>query len=1112
MKPSVLARTSSLCLTISRHLAPPIHKRGLARVAFSGLGLPSVSKRHFRTLISGNLPQSTKMPAAKEQKTSHFKVLQKFELEYAPVNVTQYESARTGMRCVVVDQKGPKVNGYFALATEIHDDSGAPHTLEHLCFMGSKSYRYKGLLDKLATRAYSTTNAWTATDQTAYTLDTAGWEGFAQILPVYLEHLIVPTLTDAGCYTEVHHIDGSGQDAGVVYSEMQGVQNQQGELMELRARRLLYPEGNGFRYETGGMMEQLRVLTAERIREFHKEMYQPKNMCLVLTGEVDHDDLLRILDDFEDTIVDDVPALSAPFKRPWVESKPTPALKETFVERVEFPEEDESMGEILVGFLGPDCNDHVAGAALGVLLSYLCGSSISVMENTLVEKEQLCSGAYYNTDYRPDMAIWFGLSAVETPQLEKVEKRLFKLLKDTAAKELDMPYMNDCIDRWRRQIKLRSENAGDFFADPIIEDHLFGSRDGRDLKSLATIKELDTIQKWTDGQWRDFLRKWISDAHHVSILGVPSKELSTKITENEKARVKAQQEKYGEAGLKELAEKLEKAKAENDRPIPDSLLEQFPVPNPQSVHFIPTTTARSGAARRMGKLDNPIQTIIDKDDNDSSLFIHFEHIPTNFVRIKLEMCTSSIPVELKPLISLYMMNFFTTPVNKDGKRIEFEDLVLDLEKETVGYGIDAGRSNAELLYLAFETEPEKYEKIISWIRTLFFDAIHDPVRLHASLTKILADVPEEKRSGNSMLGAANLMLTYEQSAANRARSTLAKALYLKRTRKILKENPDEIIAKFTKLCSALHRPENFRIRIAANVEKLPNPVSAWKSLTSGLDNNKPLEPLDDRKQKLSHVGKNPGSAAYIIPIAAIDSSYAMLTSKGIDSYDHPDLPALLIAQSYMDAVEGPLWVAVRGTGLAYGTGFSRGIEIGTLSFRISRSPDAYKAYAAAKEQVEGYASGKLPFDKFALEGAVSEIVLGMANEQPTMASAAELSFINQVIRGIGKDWSHKMLAKVRDVTPEQIKDVMSKYMVPVFDPKRANLLITCAQIMSEKLVENFEKAGFGAQTKPLSFFEDDYGLGQVEGEDDVEEGDEEDDESGSDEGEDTPGSDEEMDE
>jgi Zn-dependent M16 (insulinase) family peptidase len=182
-------------------------------------------------------------------------------------------------------------------------------------FMGSKSYQYKGLLDKLASRAYSNTNAWTATDHTAYTLDTAGWEGFAQILPVYLEHVILPTLTDEGCYTEVHHIDGEGNDAGVVYSEMQGVQNTGGEIMDIRARRLLYPEDVGFRYETGGLMENLRVLTADRIRAFHKEMYQPKNLCLVLVGEVNQGHLLQILDDFEETILDDIPRPDAPFKR-----------------------------------------------------------------------------------------------------------------------------------------------------------------------------------------------------------------------------------------------------------------------------------------------------------------------------------------------------------------------------------------------------------------------------------------------------------------------------------------------------------------------------------------------------------------------------------------------------------------------------------------------------------------------------------------------------------------------------------------------------------------------------------------------------------------------------
>lgn len=54
----------------------------------------------------------------------HFKLVQEFQADFCHSRFTQYESERTGLRAVVVDQKGPKVYGSFALATEIHDDSG----------------------------------------------------------------------------------------------------------------------------------------------------------------------------------------------------------------------------------------------------------------------------------------------------------------------------------------------------------------------------------------------------------------------------------------------------------------------------------------------------------------------------------------------------------------------------------------------------------------------------------------------------------------------------------------------------------------------------------------------------------------------------------------------------------------------------------------------------------------------------------------------------------------------------------------------------------------------------------------------------------------------------
>ncbi|KAL2007047.1 hypothetical protein VTN00DRAFT_8485 [Thermoascus crustaceus] len=1025
----------------------------------------------------------------------HFRLLQKFKPDYSPSEFTQYESERTGMRVVVIDQKGPKVSGYFVLATEIHDDSGAPHTLEHLCFMGSRNYRYKGFLDKLATRAYSNTNAWTATDHTAYTLDTAGWEGFAQLLPVYLEHVIAPTLTDEGCYTEVHHIDGTGHDAGVVYSEMQGVQNNAAELIDLKARRLLYPEGIGFRYETGGMMEQLRVLTAERIRAFHREMYQPKNLCLIITGEVDHDNMLETLDKFESTILDVIPSPEAPFKRPWVESRQPPPLEKSIIETVEFPEEDESSGEIEIRFLGPDCTDPVLSGAVQVVLLYLAGSSATLLENVLVEKEQVCSAVYYATEDHSNIEIRFTLTSVETEKLKQVERRFFEVLKDAMEKPLDMSYLHECIRRQKRSWKFSTESSATSFAEYVISDFLFGKRDGSTMLDVATLKEYDELETWSESQWRDFIKKWIADAPHISILGVPSAKLSEKLKADEEARVAAQKKKLGEEGLKKLAEKLEKAKAENDKEIPREMLEQFKIPSTESIHFVKTTTARSGAALKAGRPDHEIQKLVDADGSDVPLFVHFEHIPSSFVQLSLLISVKSVPVELRPLLSVFTEAFFNLPIRRDGKTIEFEQVVVELERDTVGYGMDGARNmgNSEMLRISFQVELEKYSTAIAWLKELMWNSIFDVERLKAITARLLADVPDAKRSGDDMLAAVFVMVHYSPESIVRARSTLVKARYLKRIKKLLANQPELVVSRMEEIRKALFRFENFRILVIADLEKLSNPVSSWKPFVEALDTSKPLQPITNRRALLNEAGKNLGKLSYVVPMPTIDSSFAYATARGLDSYDHPKLPALLVAVAYMNAVEGPLWVAVRGTGLAYGTNFAYNVDTGFVNFDVYRSPNAHKAFEASKKIVEDHLSGATPFDPLMLEGAISSIVVSFANEQATIANAAQGSFIRQVVRNLPSDYKERILKRVREISVDEVKEALRDIILPLFSPDKANMVVTCAPLLEETIKKGLESSGFKPEVQPLNHFEDDYGL-KLDGDEEEESEEEDDDE------------------
>ena len=555
----------------------------------------------------------------------------------------------------------------------------------------------------------------------------------------------------------------------------------------------------------------------------------------------------------------------------------------------------------------------------------------------------------------------------------------------------------------------------------------------------------------TDEQWRAFLKKWISDAHHVSILGKPSKAMADKLKSDEVARVTAQKEALGPEGLAEKKKQLEEATAKNDAEIPAEVLGQWPVPGVSSIHFIKTETARAGLARKLGTYENIAQKSINSQ-KDTPLFVQYEHIPSNFVSVSVLLGSGGIPIELRPMLPLFIDNFFNTPVRINGHVIPFEVVVGGLEKDTISYNIGGGSrlGDSEGVVINFQVEPEKYEKTIETIKTLMFDSVFDVTRLGAALTKLLADIPEAKRSGNSMMYCVDAMLHLDRSSIIKARNTLVKGTYMRRIKKLLAKDPEAVIAKLEKLRKSLFTFENMRCLVIADVEKLPNATGAWDQLVERLEFKDEIVPIEKTHERLSPEGKKVGQlGAVIVPMSTVDSSFALASINGPMSYDDPIIPAALVAVAYIEAVEGPLWRAVRGTGLAYGTNFMRDIESGAMQFKVYRSPDAHKAFAVSKQTVWDIASGKVPFEKSALEGARSAIVVSIADEQPTMSMAAQLAFINSVVRGVGNDYYPKLLEQVQKVTEEEIKEAMKNLLLKVFEPGTADVTVTCATIMEE---------------------------------------------------------------
>jgi Zn-dependent M16 (insulinase) family peptidase len=847
----------------------------------------------------------------------------------------------------------------------------------------------------------------------------------------------------------VHHIDGEGKNAGVVYSEMQGVQNTQSDLMAYEKQHVLYPEGCGYRYETGGRLEALRVLTADRIREFHKAMYRPQNLRVCVTGDFDHAELLRVLDKFEDSILPYVPPHDAPFKRPFVESTLPPPLETTMIKRVQFPEGDESTGEVVISMFGPAPFDTVEFDAVRVIEDYLVGSSASPLNKILVEEEQLAGSINpYESVHIPHLELNFYISDVDTKNLDLVERRFFEVLESVLEKPLDMEYLRECLRRRKRRDAFEAEHDNDYFSNALESDHLYGSRLGTDLQSrVSSLDHFNDLEKWSEEQWKALATKYLTKNKHLSMIGVPSPALEKKLREDEEARIEKQQKELGEAGLKELQKKLDEYMAIKNKPIPVEFFDDFPIPSTDSIRLIHPTTAKSGLAIDGSPPDNEIQKILEKDSADLPLYIHFEHLEAKFVYLSLVVSAEGVPTDLKPLIPLFQKNFFETPLLRNGVRMEYDEVVKGLERDTAEYWMVADQplAHTELIRISFVVEYEKYGAAISWLRDLICHPVYDAERLSSLVNQIVLELPETRRDGSPMCNAVDEMLRYDPKTTTRAQSVLVKSLYMPQIKRMLQDAPEKVFEKLETISKCLFTYDNFRAVVLGDIKNLAHPVSAWKTLTEGLTPITKMLSIPPQQDYFSTARP----LTHVVPLPAIDSSFTLVRVPGLRGWTHPRAAAYTVAVKYLDAFDGPLQSAVRGRGLAYGANIYSSEMSGMLFLSLYRAPDSGRAYEAAKKVVQDIAEGREGINATRLRAAISHLVRETASRQRSLLLAGDRSFFLQAVAGVPVDIDARLLKMQREVTAEEVVAVFKDIFMTLFDSKVSSVTVTCAPTMVE---------------------------------------------------------------
>lgn len=1015
-----------------------------------------------------------------------FNKLVSFQLDYAPqYHLTKYISNRTKLQLVHINHKSsPLVQGYFAVATECPNDSGAPHTLEHLIFMGSQQHPYKGLLDTAGNLCMSSTNAWTATDQTVYTLTSAGWQGFKQLLPAYLDHILNPTITDEACMTEVYHVDPDDlSDKGVVFSEMDAIESQSWFVTMLEKQRLMFPEGSGYRSETGGLTPNLRQLSNDEIRAFHKQAYSADNLCLIISGNVPEKELLSIVQEWDDIL----PAFKPKNrKRPFIDNEASQIpekLAQAAESVVEFPELDESLGELLFSWIGESYHSYLDDLAVTMILEYLTETALAPFTKQLIEiDDPYANSADYWTDDFMRTIVNLGIHSVPTERLDETKNKVLEIL---SSHEIDVDRMRKVVDNYKWDFVLRCEKNGDtILSQAVITDFIYGHEDGSSLeRSLRDLSDFEQLEQWTQKHWQELFRCIFVDQKPIIVKGRPSSKTYGELQSSREKLLEERRSRYSAHDKAKLRQALENAKQHNDRPIPDSLLKLFTIQNPsKSVDFlsINSVTAIKGFEYNNNQ-DDVTRRIINAMPPGFPLFLHVEHYPSEFVELHVLLNTHNIKdISLLPYCHV-LEEIFSMPMEVEkGKIIPYEQVVSTLQTETVGSEVTMGIGGAatDLIDIKIECKAGNYAKAVEWIKHCLFDMIFDEKRVAVLLDNYLASIVELKREGDMMLESITSRKLYTTRSLKKSQDPLYVESIIEQILEDIENGhfKNKILPRLETVRGQLR--SNFAklsILVLGDVSKIsPDIFTPWNSLVKKLedipdDYEVKVPPVPRLLDATSALCKDPKEKAFIITTPASESSYLnVITSIPFNmDYRHPDYAMVSLASEYLQCVEGPLWKGIRGAGLAYGANMIKLPEANCWGFSIYRGSDIPKCYQVTKEIIDQHASGSIKIDKLLLQGAVSMIINRIATMESSYSSAAVANFTDNFVLKRGPNFNEYHINRLSQVTEEALQETMRKYFVDLFNVDRSTVFVSCHPSKLEPIQEFLEMEGFTIEVEEL---------------------------------------------
>ena len=262
-------------------------------------------------------------------------------------------------------------------------NKGTAHIIEHSVLAGSRSFPLKDpFIELLKSSMYTFLNAMTYPDKTVYPGASTVEADYFNLMKVYGDAVFFPLLKKETFMQEGIRFEKEGDEIvpkGIVFNEMKGSYSDHNSVLAEWSYRSLFPDNN-YKYDSGGMPDDIRKLTYEEFLDFHKIYYHPSNCRIFLYGSFDTEKQLEFI---QNNFLKEFSSSVSLLPEIPLQKKIDPVS----LVKTSHSEEGKGICSITLNWLCGDATDPVQSLEMELLTEILIGTSASPLYLEVVKSD-----------------------------------------------------------------------------------------------------------------------------------------------------------------------------------------------------------------------------------------------------------------------------------------------------------------------------------------------------------------------------------------------------------------------------------------------------------------------------------------------------------------------------------------------------------------------------------------------------------------------------------------------------------------------------------------------------------------------------------------------------